>query len=143
MSRLKQKGMSAVEMILALPVLILLMVMVIEVARVLIEMNTLNKAVRVGARYAATQSSAAGCGPLLAHSGDIQKMVVYGSLGSEVSALLDGWATSDIAVSCENNQYVTVTASYTFQPRFVSSIPYSETSLQIPMNASTVMRLSQ
>ncbi|BBL92445.1 hypothetical protein VroAM7_50980 (plasmid) [Vibrio rotiferianus] len=139
----KQRGMSSVEMIIALPILILFMVMVIEVARVMIEMNTLNKAVRVGARYASTLSGAAGCGPILNESGNIQKMVVYGSLGSGVTALLDNWGTSDIAVSCENNQYVTVTASYTFQPRFVSKIPYSETSLAIPMNASTVMRLAQ
>lgn len=143
MRRKKSKGLAAIEMVIALPILMLFLVMVIEVARVLIEMNTLNKAVRVGARYASTLSDAAGCGPLLANTGDIQKMVVYGSLGSGVSAQLSGWQTTDISVACENNLYVTVSASYTFQPKFASTIPYTETSLSLPMNASTVMRLAQ
>lgn len=139
----RNKGLAAIEMVIALPILMLFIVMVVEVARVLIEMNTLNKAVRVGARYASTQSASAGCGPLLEETSNVQKMVVYGSLASGVTSLIDGLVTSDVSVTCENNLYVTVSASYTFQPKFTSTIPYSDISLAVPMNASTVMRLAQ
>ncbi|MBW3698325.1 pilus assembly protein [Vibrio sp. T187] len=143
MSLLKQKGLAAVELVIGIPVLLLLLVGVLEVARVFIELNTLNKAVRVGARYASTQTDASGCGPVMADQSDIKQLVVYGTLNAGTSALLNNWQTSDITVSCENNLYVTVSAVYTFEPKFVSTIPATEISLAVPMNASTVMRIVQ
>lgn len=139
----KQKGLAAVELIIGLPVLLIFLVAVLEVARALIEMNTLNKAVRIGARYAFTQSEAAGCGPITAGQANIKQLVVYGTLADGATALIDTLTTNDVTVSCENNLFVTVSASHTFQPLFSATIPNTNFSLAIPMDASTVMRLEQ
>ncbi|MGF1755146.1 pilus assembly protein [Vibrio makurazakiensis] len=139
----KQTGFAAVELVIGIPVLMMLLVGVMEVARIFIEMNTLNKAVRVGARYATTQSGASGCNPIIAESGNIKDLVVYGDLSAGGSALLTDWETSDITVSCEDNLFVTVSGEYTFQPKFMSKIPGTEFSLEVPMSASTVMRIVQ
>lgn len=141
----KQKGLAAIELIIGLPVLLIFLVAVLEVARALIEMNTLNKAVRIGARYAFTQSEAAGCGPITAASSqaNIKQLVVYGTLTDGATALIDTLTTNDVTVSCENNLFVTVSASHTFQPLFSATIPNTNFSLAIPMDASTVMRLEQ
>ncbi|MGY3571806.1 TadE/TadG family type IV pilus assembly protein [Vibrio paucivorans] len=143
MSQQRQKGLAAVELVIGLPVLMLLLVGVVEIARIFVEMNTLNKAVRVGARYASSQSEASGCGPIMAEQGDIKQLVVYGTLNSSTNALLTDWETTDVTVSCENNLFVTVSAVHTFEPIFADTIPSTEFSLAIPMNASTVMRISQ
>jgi|GEM_PF-2059950 hypothetical protein len=137
----RQQGLAAVELIIGLPVLMLFLVAVVEIARIYVEMNTLNKSVRIGARYAMSQSEAAGCGPVMAQQSDIKHLVVYGTHANDATALLPDLSTSDISVSCENNQFVTVSASHTYQPLFRSSIPFTEIGLDLPMNASSVMRL--
>ncbi|RTZ16941.1 pilus assembly protein [Vibrio aquaticus] len=137
----KQKGLAAVELIIGLPVLMLFLVAVIEIARIYVEMNTLNKAVRVGARYAMSVSEMSGCGPVMNEQGDIKQLVVYGTLEAGAAARIDSLTTNDVTVSCENNQFVTVTASHTFVPLFRDTLPNSELSLALPMNATTVMRL--
>lgn len=145
MTSRKQRGFAAIEMVIALPVLMLFLIMVIEIARAMIELNTLNKAVRVGARYAATQTDGAGCGPLLNQTSNIQKMVAKGSLSDNAGALLTDMGENDVTVTCSDGVHVIVSAAYTFQPKFVSEIPsvgdLPAVSLSIPMNASTIMRL--
>ncbi|USD44173.1 pilus assembly protein [Vibrio sp. SCSIO 43135] len=141
--RKKQQGLAAVELVIGLPALMLLLVGVVEIARIFVEMNTLNKAVRVGARYASTVSDASGCGPIIGEEGNIKQLVVYGTLSDSTDAILSDWETTDVSVSCENNLFVTVSADYTFSPIFADTIPSTEISLAIPMNASTVMRISQ
>lgn len=139
----KQKGLAAVELIIGLPILLLLLVAVVEVARVFVEMNTLNKAVRVGARYASTLSQMSGCGPIMNSQSDVKQFVVYGTLNDGASALIDNLSTTNVTVTCENNQFVTVSANYTFQPLFSTKIPNTDFSLAVPMNAATVARLDQ
>jgi len=137
----KQRGLAAVELVIGLPILMLFLVAVVEVARIYIEMNTLNKTVRIGARFAMSQSETAGCGPIMAQQANIKHLVVYGTHANGSSALLDSLTTGDVTVSCENNQFVTVSASHTFVPLFRAEIPYTDISLALPMNASSVMRL--
>lgn len=139
--RRKQQGLAAVELVIGIPILLLLLVGVVEVARAFVEMNTLTKSVRVGARYASTLSQMSGCGPIINAQNDVKQFVVYGTLNTGTSALIDNLTTTNVTVSCENNQFVTVSANYTFEPLFSAKIPYTEISLAVPMNASTVMRL--
>lgn len=142
MSSVSQKGFAAIELLIALPVLLLILVAVVELSRMMLELNTLNKAVRIGARYASTQTDASGCGPVIAITSDIQKMVVYGTVNGNKSQLRN-WQVSDVAVTCVDNQYVTVTTSYQFKPSIASTLPFSDASLTVPMSSSSIMRLSQ
>ncbi|PMH41241.1 hypothetical protein BCU68_06060 [Vibrio sp. 10N.286.49.B3] len=134
------KGFAALELLIALPVLLLLLVAVIEVSRMMLELNTLNKSVRIGARYASTQTNAAGCGPVNNRIEDIKKVVVFGSVNG-TSAQLRNWQVSDVVINCTDNQYVSIVASYTFLPTFASSLPISNRSLSVPMTSSSVMRI--
>lgn len=142
-SRKSQRGLAAVELVIGLPVIMLLLLSVTEIARMFVDMNTLTKAVRVGARYATTQTDAAGCGPLMSAESDIKKLVVYGTLSSGSDPLLSSLTTSDINVSCENNLFVTVSASINFSPVMGDKLPGTEVSLAVPLNASSIMRISQ
>ncbi|MDN3685020.1 pilus assembly protein [Vibrio sinaloensis] len=47
-SRKRQQGLAAVELVIGLPVIMLLLLSVTEIARMFVDMNTLTKAVRVG-----------------------------------------------------------------------------------------------
>lgn len=143
MRRRRQKGLAAVELVIGLPILLLLLVGVVEVARAFVEMNTLTKSIRVGARYASTLSQMSGCGPVMAAQDNVKHIVVYGTLKTGAASLIDSLSTTDVTVNCENNLFVTVSATYTFQPIFADKIPYSDVSLALPMNAATVMRLDQ
>lgn len=138
----KQDGYAAVEFIATLPILLLLLVAVTEIARMMVDYNTLSKAVRVGARYASAQSDTSGCAVLLSQQDTIKQLVVNGSLSDGSTALLDDWTTGDVSITCDDNVFVTVTATYTFTPSLMSTLPFTGTSLALPMNASTVMRLS-
>lgn len=141
--RKSQSGLAAVELIIGLPVIMLLLMSVTEVARMFVDMNTLTKAVRVGARYAMTQTDGAGCGPLMSAESNIKQLVVYGTLGSGTDPLLNSLSTSDINVACEDNLFVTVSASINFRPAMGEKLPGTEVSLVVPLNASSVMRISQ
>ncbi|EGA69062.1 hypothetical protein VISI1226_07143 [Vibrio sinaloensis DSM 21326] len=142
-SRKRQQGLAAVELVIGLPVIMLLLLSVTEIARMFVDMNTLTKAVRVGARYAMTQSDAAGCGPIMLAQNDVKQLVVYGTLNSGTEPLLSSLSTSDISVACENNLFVTVSASITFSPAIGDKLPGTELSLAVPLNASSVMRINQ
>jgi Flp pilus assembly protein TadG len=102
----REEGQSLVEMAFALPVLLLLLVFVVDVARAFDAYIVLTNAAREGARFATLEPS-----PTQA---EIQQLVVVDVLGSgtNVSHMGD-FSASDVDVILGSSA-VTVTVSYDF-----------------------------
>jgi len=69
--------------------------------------------------------------------------VVNGNINGTGATLLPGLTTSNVTVSGSTNGYVTVSASYTFQPIFASLPTFgyrAPISLAVPLNATVVMK---
>jgi Flp pilus assembly protein TadG len=102
-----QSGQSVIEMALAFPVLLLLLVAVIDFARIIDAGIVLTNAAREGARFASKD-------PALTEA-DIQQMVVNDVLGSGTNVTdMTDFATTNVTVIL-GEEDVTVTIDYTFQ----------------------------
>ncbi len=80
----RQRGIAIVEMVIALPVILLLMLMVAEFGRVFYQYSTLNKAVRDGARYVAGTAVFGSTGTVQLTSAvvnETKSLVTTGNLG--------------------------------------------------------------
>jgi Flp pilus assembly protein TadG len=106
--RQTERGQSLVEMAVALPVLILLLVAVIDFARIIDASIVLTNAAREGARFASVD-------PSLSVS-EIQQMVVSDVLGSGTNVtMMEDFATSNVTVVIDEGAgNVTVTLMYDF-----------------------------
>lgn len=121
LTRWRQHGLAAVELAIALPVFVLLLVAVGELGRVLYEFNTLTKAVRDGARYMAEHALVGSTGVMDLTAADIvaaRNLVVFGTPAGGDAPLLRGLAVGDVTVVAVDPQHVLVTATYDFQPLF-------------------------
>jgi hypothetical protein len=147
-SRRRQRGLAAVEMTLVTPLLLLLMFATAELGRVLIQYNTLTKAVRDGVRHAATHALTGSTGVVLLEGAlveEIRNLVVYGNPTGAGSPLLEGLATGDVEVSNAFADEVTVSASHAYAPLWGGSIPTfgigsSDLSIDLTLRASATMR---
>jgi len=136
-----------VEFAITLPFLLFLMLATAELGRVLDQYDTLTKAVRDGARYAAS-TSALGSTGLVSITPQIQtavaNLVATGDVNGTESALLPGLSASSVTVSDAGNGYVSVSATYTYQPMLGATLPTfglgSPISLSFTLNAAAVMR---
>jgi len=141
-----QRGLATVEFVITLPLLLLVFLATAEVGRMLSQYDTLTKAVRDGARYLAA-NSLAGSTSTVSISGQVQaqtqNLVVTGNINGTGSPVLPGLAVGNVTVSDAGNGYVSVAASYTFQPIFATLPTFGLSgpiSLSVPLNASVVMR---
>lgn len=139
-----QRGLAAVEFALALPVLLLLLIATAELGRMLSQYDTLNKSVRDGARYLASNALQAGVMTVTAaEQSATQNLVVNGNVNGAGTPLLPGLTSGNVTVSGSTSGYVTVSASYTYQP-ILASLPmfglHAPISLAIPLSATAVMR---
>ena len=140
-TRSKQRGVAAVEFAIALPLILFLMLATTEFGRVLAQYDTLTKTVRNGCRYVASQASVAGgtTGVVNVTSQvqtDASKLVVYGNTAGTGSALLPGFATSNVTVSDAGNGYVSVSATYAYSPMMGSTLPSFGLGTPISLNFS-------
>ncbi len=120
----KQRGLSAIEMVISLPLIFMLLAAVLELGFYLVQYNTLNKLVENAARYAVVMVKdsthfvvyptdhircvALTGNPNLANSGDCEK-----------TSILPGMTKTDIVVigpDDEETDYITITANYKFSP---------------------------
>ena len=141
------RGVAAVEMAIALPLLLLLMLAVAEFGRLISQYDTLNKAVRDGARYAASVSSLGSTGLVditPAIQGAVANLVVTGNLAGSGAALLPGLVPTDVTISAVDGIYVEVTVTYTYQPMTGPALPTfglgPSLPLDIPLTATCIMR---
>lgn len=134
-----QKGFSAVEMIIATPVLLFFLVLVLEFGNLFLHYNVISKSVQNGARYAVSEVYGTRGGSL-APTSEIQNVVVYGK-NSAGTAILPDLAIADVTVTPpSSDSYVRVSVTYNYSPHFVS-IPFSSASFSIPLKVSSVMRV--
>ena len=122
-----ERGAELLEFALVLPLLILLVLGAIEFGRAYFTYNILAKAVRDGARYAAT-SEVSSTGTLDATALTKSKnIVVYGnSTGTPPKKILD-LQTSQVTVTqtlvSSFEQYTNVVVAYPYQPLFSLILP--------------------
>jgi Flp pilus assembly protein TadG len=143
----RQRGIAATEFAIALPLLLLLMLATAEIGRLLSQYDTLTKAVRDGSRYLAS-NVLVGTQQIVQITPQIQtntqNLVVTGNVLGAGSPILPGLATGNVTVADAGNGYVSVSATYTYQPILASFPTFGLTagpvSLAIPMTATVVMR---
>lgn len=142
----QQRGIAIVEMVIALPVILFLMLMVAEFGRVFYQYGTLNKAVRDGARYVAGTAIFGSTGTVQLSStivNEAKSLVTTGSVGGTAS-LLPGLTASDVTLTTAGPGNIQVTATYTFQPIF-DILPgfgaSADRSLAFTLTASNVMKV--
>lgn len=142
-----QRGLAMVEFAVSLPLLLLLLLATAEFGRLISQYDTLTKAVRDGARYAAS-TAALGSTGLVYITPQIQtavgNLVATGNVDGSGSALLPGLVASNVTVSDAGNGYVSVSAAYTYEPMLGATLPTfgfgAPISLSFTLNAGAVMR---
>jgi Flp pilus assembly protein TadG len=144
--RRRSRGIATIEFAICVPVLLLLMLATAEIGRMLFQYDTLTKAVRDGARYAAS-NAAVGTTRLVnittQLSTETRNLTVTGNTAGTGSPLLPGLSVGNITVSDAGNGFISVTAAYTYQPA-LTSLPTLRSggaiNVRIPLNATVVMR---
>lgn len=134
------------EFAIGLPVLLFLLLATAELGRLISQYNTLTKAVRDGVRYAASQAIGGTTG-LISITPAIQtavaNLVVTGTTTGTGTPLLPGFSTSNVSVTDAGGGYVSVSASYAYQPMAGASLPTfglgPPINLAVTLNAAQVM----
>lgn len=143
----RQRGVAMVEFAIALPVLLFLMLATAELGRMLSEYDTLTKAVRDGVRYAASTAALGSTGIVYvtpAIQTAVANLVVTGNVNGSGTPLLPGLTAGEVTVADAGNGYVSVSASYPYQPMLGAELPTfglgSPISLAISLSTESVMR---
>lgn len=143
----RQRGVAMIEFAIALPVLLLLMLATAEFGRMLSQYNTLTKAVRDGVRYAASTAEAGSTGivaitPAIATA--VANLVATGNVAGSGTPILPGLTAADVTVTDAGNGYVSVSATYAYEPLLGATLPTfgfgNPVSLTLSLNAASVMR---
>jgi Flp pilus assembly protein TadG len=145
--RRMQHGTAAVEFTIVLPLLLLSMAATAEIGRMLSQYNTLNKAVRDGARYLAANALTGTTGVTSITSAlqtATTNLVLTGNTAGTGAALLPSLTAGNVTVASLANGYVSVTATYTYVPILGATLPTfgltAPISVNVPLTASVVMR---
>lgn len=141
------RGIASIELAIVLPVLLLLMMATVEVGRLLSQYDTLTKSVRNAARYLAS-NAALGTTGVVSITGVVQgataNLVVSGNVNGTGGALLPGLAAGNVTVANVGAGYVSVSATYTYQPLLGAVLPtfgYGPgIALGFPLTSTVVMR---
>lgn len=144
---LDQRGLATIELAICLPVLLLLMLATAEIGRLLIQYNTLAKAVRDGARYACAHA-AVGTTRIVnitaATRAETRNLVVTGTTVGTGTPLLPGLTVNNVTVDDVGNGFVSVAATYTYAPILGATLPTfglgAPINLTMALPATVVMR---
>jgi Flp pilus assembly protein TadG len=145
--RRAQRGTAAVELTIALPVLLLMLLATAEIGRMLSQYDTLNKAVRDGARYLAANALTGTTGVIGINSA-VQTatvdLVVTGNSAGTGTALLPNFNSGNVTVASLGNGYVSVSATYTYVPMLGAKLPTfgltAPINTSVPLTATVIMR---
>lgn len=145
----RERGVATIELAISIPLLLLLMLSTAEIGRLLFQYNTLAKAVRDGARFAASNASVNNTRLVNLSAQDLTRtinLVVNGNTAGTGAALLPGLVPGNVQVT-ENDAtgFVSVTATYTYVPMMGATLPtfgLSAQPISFAMNlpATVVMR---
>ena len=143
----RQRGIAAVELAIAMPVLLLLLVGIVELGRVLYHYNGINKFGRDAARYLAAEAIVGSTDVIQIDAELAQRtrnLAVYGNVGGHGPVLLRGLESGDITVSVVDPLHVSVEVRHGYQPLFGESLPTFGTGHTTPMTvdlrANVIMR---
>jgi len=146
-SRIRQRGVATIEFAICAPVLLLLMLATAEVGRMLVQANTLSKAVRDGARYTARDAANGSTGTVLitnAVRDNTRNLVVTGTMSGTGAPLLPGLTVADVTVTDAGAGFIAVSATYTDQPLLGAALPtfgpMGSIATGVPLTATVVMR---
>lgn len=147
-----EQGIAIVEFVIVLPLLLLLMLATAEFGRALYQYNTLIKAVRDGARYMA-QNAFLGDSAKVSTAAKVatQRLVAYGAPGKTTCdgtgpcGDLPGFNSTMVQTPdpflVDDRYYVTVSATYTYEPMLGDILPLTSIGMNIPLGASTTTRV--
>lgn len=150
MKRLSNKrqngGLAMVEYILCVPVLILLVLVVGELGRAMMQYNALTKACRDGVRYVA-ENALVGSTQVVTISNTVrtqtQNLVAFGNIVGAGTPRLPGLASANVTVTGTATADVIVSVSYDYDSIF-GSIPNlvasGRTDTNLQFNAAVTMR---
>ena len=149
--RLRQLGLAAVEVAIATPLFLMLMVATAELGRAFYSYNVITKAAREGARYlAANALNGAGEVDLTADQvSAAQNLVVYGSPAAGSTPLLEGlktgdvsWSEVDVTVGGITSPQIAVTVAYAYVPQWavLPTFGFGEGGTIGTLTATAVMR---
>ena len=143
----RQRGVATIEFAICAPLLIFLLLATAEIGRLLFQYNALAKSVRDGGRFVASASANTTQVPNITNTvrTQTQNLVVTGNSAGTGSAILPGFATDDVNVQIVSNVFVSVSATYDYQPMLGASLPTfglgDSINLSIPLTATVVMRV--
>jgi Flp pilus assembly protein TadG len=144
---LRQRGVATIEFAICAPVLLLLMLATAEVGRMLIQYNTLSKAVRDGVRYTVREAANGSTGTVLLTNTvrtNTQNLVVTGTMAGMGAPLLPGLTVANVTVTDAGAGFVAVSATYTYQPLLGAALPTfgprGAITTSVPLTATVVMR---
>jgi Flp pilus assembly protein TadG len=141
------RGVAMVEFTIVLPVILLLILGVTELGRAMIRYNALTKAIRDGARYAASNALEGTTGLVNIDAGlvgEVQNVVVFGNPAGTGYALMSDLSPGHVSISAVGTQEIRVDVDYPYVPLLGNSIPSfgtgSDLSFAFTMRASVNMR---
>lgn len=143
----RQRGIATIEFAICAPVLLLLMLATAEVGRMLVQYNTLSKAVRDGVRYAVREAAKGSTGTVAITTevrDNTRNLVVTGTTAGTSASLLPGLTVDNVTVNDAGGGFVAVSATYTYQPVLGAALPTfgagGAISTNVPLTATVVMR---
>lgn len=143
------RGLATVEFAICAPVLLFLMLATAEVGRVLYQYNTLTKSVRDGARFAIVDAAIdSGSTRIVNITPEVRdqtrNLVVTGNTAGTGTPLLPGLTVDDVEVTDAGNGFVSVAATYDYQPMLGATLPTfgsgEPIDMTISLPATVVMR---
>ena len=146
-ARRVQQGVAMVELTIALPLLLLLLLAIAEFGRMLYHYNNLLQANRDAVRYLAGEAWNSNLGQIEINpvvEARTKNLAVYGTpLPQAGNEVVPGLTTANVTVGAMGSEHVQVSTSYVFQPVIGNGIPAfigDAIALNIPLVATTVMR---
>lgn len=123
----RSRGIAAVELALALPLMALLLIGITEGGRVFSEATLLTRGVQLGARYAAENATTGSTGVvnLTADLVRITQNLVATANANGGTSILPHLAASNVTVTSPTSNTVEVSAVYTYTPIFHRGLPVS------------------
>jgi len=143
----QQRGIATVEFAICVPVLLLLMLATAELGRAMFQYNTLIKAVRDGARYAASAATSSQRIVVITTQvrNETRNLVVTGNVGGTGAPLLTGLTVNNVTLNNVGNGFISVSATYTYTPILAATLPtfgYGPAiNLSMTFPATVVMRV--
>jgi Flp pilus assembly protein TadG len=146
--RVRERGLAMVEFAICIPVLLFLMLATAETGRLLFQYNTLAKAVRDGARYAAT-NAAVGTTRVVditaATRNEARNLVVTGTTVGTGAPLVPGLTVDNVEVNDVGNGFISVSiVNYNYAPALGTMLPTfglgARINLRVALPVTVVMR---